>query len=214
LYRRWAPFSLFSSHSRCHGQAPKEPWEFSESFLNHFRNATETRYRLMPYIYAQAKASSEKGLPMLRALFVEFPQDPGSWLIENEYLLGSDMLVAPLFETGATQRNVYLPQGKWIDYQTGKVYDGGWHVIEGGKLSLVVMIRDGAVIPHAELAQSTDQIDWSKITLQSYTSTGTAKGKVCLPAENVLQEVNVTMKNGKGTLVKDPYAGKVKWMIK
>lgn len=214
LYRRWAPFSLFSSHSRCHGQAPKEPWEFSESFLNHFRNATETRYRLMPYIYAQAKASSEKGLPMLRALFVEFPQDPGSWLIENEYLLGSDMLVAPLFETGATQRNVYLPQGKWIDYQTGKVYNGGWHVIDGGKLSLVVMIRDGAVIPHAELAQSTDQIDWSKITLQTYSSTGTAKGKVCLPAENVLQEVNVTMKNGKGTLVKDPYAGKVKWMIK
>ena len=151
---------------------------------------------------------------MLRALFVEFPQDPGAWLIENEYLLGSDMLVAPLFETGTTQRKVYLPEGKWIDYQTGKVYNGGWHVIDGGKLSLVVMIRDGAVIPHAELAQSTDQIDWSKITLQTYTSTGTAKGKVCLPAENVLQEVNVTLKNGKGTLLKDPYAGKIKWMIK
>lgn len=214
LYRRWAPFSLFSSHSRCHGQAPKEPWEYSAAFLNHFRHATETRYRLMPYIYAQAKASSEKGLPMLRALFVEFPQDPGSWLIDNEYLLGSDMLVAPIFETGANQRNVYLPQGKWIDYQTGKTYSGGWHVLDGGQLSLVVMVRDGAVIPHAELAQSTDQIDWSKITLQAYTSTGTAKGKVYLPADNALQEVNVTLKSDKGTLVKDPYAGKVKWVIK
>lgn len=214
LYRRWAAFSLFTSHSRCHGQAPKEPWEYSEAFLNQFRHIDETRYRLMPYIYAQAKASSEKGLPMLRALFVEFPQDPGSWLIENEYLLGSDMLVAPIFETGANARNVYLPPGKWIDYQSGQVYNGGWHQLDGGKLSLVVLIRDGAVIPHVDLAQSTDQIDWSKVTLQAFTTTGSAKGKLCLPSDNVVQEVNVAVKSGKGALLKDPYGGKVKWVIK
>ncbi len=61
----------------------------------------------MPYIYGQAKGASEKGLPMLRALFVEYPNDPGAWLIDDQYLFGSDMLVAPLFEN-VTERNVYL----------------------------------------------------------------------------------------------------------
>ena len=73
----------------------------------------------MPYIYAQAKDSSERGLPMLRALFVEYPDDPGSWLVEDQYLLGSDILVAPLMEEGTTGRDVYLPPGEWVDYQTG-----------------------------------------------------------------------------------------------
>ena len=125
LYRIWTPFGMLTSHVRSHGEPPTEPWEYSEEFLKGFREADNMRYRLMPYIYAQAKDASEKGLPMLRALFVEYPNDPGAWLVDDQYLFGSDMLVAPLFEN-ITERNVYLPEGKWIDYQTGKVYDKGW----------------------------------------------------------------------------------------
>lgn len=211
LYRRWAPFGLFTSHSRCHGQPPKEPWAYSEKFLNTFRKVAETKYKLMPYIYAQAKVASEKGLPMMRALFVEFPEDPGAWQIENEYLLGQDLLVAPIFETGSNERNVYLPKGKWIDFQTNKVYEGGWHKMGGGEFSIVVLVKDGAVLPQVQLAQSTAQIDWSTIKLVSYATNGVATGKVYLPNDSQWQEVSVLTKGKKTQLLKDPYNQKVKW---
>ena len=125
LYRRWLPFGMLTSHSRSHGLPPREPWEYGEDFTNAFRRVDEMRYRLLPYIYAQATDASRRGLPMVRALFVEYPEDPGAWLVEDEYLFGSDILVAPLMQTGATGRDVYLPGGKWIDYQTKRVYSGG-----------------------------------------------------------------------------------------
>ena len=120
LFARWLAFGMLSSHSRCHGIAPKEPWNYGAAFMDEFRAIDELKYRLMPYVYAQAKDCSDHGLPMVRALFVEYPEDPGSWNVDDEYLFGSSILVAPLMETGATARNVYLPPGTWIDYQTGK----------------------------------------------------------------------------------------------
>src|ERR1019366_267268 len=78
-------------------------------------------------------------------------------------LYGSQMLVAPLLHNGETSREVYLPPGTWIDYQTGKNYSGGWQKIEAGKIPEIILVRDGAVIPHIALAQSTAQMDWSKI---------------------------------------------------
>ncbi len=211
LYRRWAPFSLFTSHSRCHGQPPKEPWEYSQTFLNDFRNAVETKYRLMPYIYTQAKIATEKGLPMMRALFVEFPNDPGAWQIENEYLLGSDILVAPIFETGTNSRAVYLPEGKWFDYQTGKVYEKGWHTLDGGRLSLVVLVKDGTVLPHVNLAQSTAHIDWTNVSLKAYTTTGKATGKLFIPNSTQVQDLTVEQKGKQVRLLKDPFKGQIKW---
>src|SRR3954469_23924440 len=129
------------------------------------------RYRLPPYIYAQAKDSSSRGLPMVRALFVEFPDDAGAWSVEDEYLFGSDILVAPLFETGSTGRDVYLPSGNWIDYQTGQVYSAGWHAIQAGTIPVVMLARDGAAIPHIGLAQSTAFLDWSKLEVDVFAST-------------------------------------------
>ena len=102
--------------------------------MDDFRRIVEMRYRLMPYIYAQTKDSSERGLPMVRALFVEYPNDPGSWRVDDEYLFGSDLLVAPLMHEGVNSRQVYLPPGNWIDYQSGQSYAGGWHKIEAGKI--------------------------------------------------------------------------------
>ena len=167
IYRRWLPFGFLSSHTRAHGAPPTEPWLISESFTQAFRECAEMKYKLMPYVYAQAKDCSERGLPMVRALLVEFPQDKGAWLVEDEYMFGSQILVAPLLESG-NSRDVYLPKGKWIDYQTGKVYEGGYQTIEAGKIPAVILVRDGSLIPHAPLAQRTDQIDWNKIELKAY----------------------------------------------
>ena len=134
LYCRWIPFGFLTSHTRAHGAPPTEPWLYdSKRVQDVFRKSAEMKYRLMPYVYAQAKECTEKGLPMLRALFVEFPDDPGAWKVDDEYLFGSQILVAPLLESGMTGRTVYLPEGKWIDYQTEKVYEGGWHRIEAGR---------------------------------------------------------------------------------
>lgn len=164
LYCRWIPFGFLTSHTRAHGAPPTEPWLYdSKRVQDVFRKSAEMKYRLMPYVYAQAKECTEKGLPMLRALFVEFPDDPGAWKVDDEYLFGSQILVAPLLESGMTGRTVYLPEGKWIDYQTEKVYEGGWHRIEAGSLPIIMLVRDGSVLPHLKLAQSTAEMDWSKI---------------------------------------------------
>ena len=180
IYRRWLPFGFLSSHTRAHGAPPTEPWLISESFTKAFRQAAEMKYKLMPYVYAQAKDCTERGLPMVRALLVEFPEDPGAWLIEDEYMFGSQMLVAPLMESG-TERTVYLPSlgegsgggSKWIDYQTGKVYDSGWQTIAVGEIPAVILVRDGSVIPHAPLAQRTDQILWDKLEMKTYKAAAT-----------------------------------------
>jgi len=192
LYRRWLPFGMLTSHTRTHGAPPKEPWLYNESFMTAFRESAEMRYKLMPYIYAQAKECSEKGLPMLRALFIEFPDDPGAWLVEDQYMFGSDMLVAPLFISGQKERNVYLPNGNWIDYQTGQSYKMGWNKIKAGKIPSIILIREGAVIPHIKLAQSTDRMDWTKIDLIVYGKDQTkAKGLVCIPDKEVLHTVTL-----------------------
>ena len=122
LYRRWLAFGVLTSHTRAHGAPPREPWEYDPSLTKIFAAPSNLNYTLMPYIYAQAKDSSAKGFPMLRTLFFEFPEDPTSWLIEDEYMFGSSLLVAPIFETGKNSRKVYLPPDTWIDYQTGKIY--------------------------------------------------------------------------------------------
>jgi alpha-D-xyloside xylohydrolase len=214
IYRRWTPFGMLTSHTRSHGAPPTEPWEYGVDFMNAFRLADNMRYELMPYIYAQAKDCTERGLPMLRALFIEYPDDPGSWNIDDEYLFGKDMLVAPMFEN-VTKRDVYLPPGQWIDYQTGKIYSGGWHTIEAGKIPIVVLVHEGAVIPHIALAQSTAQMDWSKLDLVVYaTNSKKVNGLVCLPSDNVLHKISLVKKGNRFIQETDPFAGKVSWTIR
>ena len=189
IYRRWLPFGFLSSHTRAHGAPPTEPWLISESFTKAFRECAEMKYKLMPYVYAQAKDCSERGLPMVRALLVEFPQDKGAWLVEDEYMFGSQILVAPLLESG-NSRDVYLPRGKWIDYQTGKVYEGGYQTIQAGKIPAVILVRDGSLIPHVPLAQRTDQIRWDKVELKTYKADAkTCKGILFKPGDSKLQYV-------------------------
>ena len=203
LYCRWIPFGFLTSHTRAHGAPPTEPWLYdSKRVQDVFRKSAEMKYRLMPYVYAQAKECTEKGLPMLRALFVEFPDDPGAWKVDDEYLFGSQILVAPLLESGITGRTVYLPEGKWIDYQTEKVYEGGWHRIEAGSLPIIMLVRDGSVLPHLKLAQSTAEMDWSKMSLKVYSADKKqAEGLVCLPADNRIQVVKVDCGKAKPQLL-------------
>lgn len=203
LYCRWIPFGFLTSHTRAHGAPPTEPWLYdSKRVQDVFRRSAEMKYRLMPYVYAQAKECTEKGLPMLRALFVEFPDDPGAWRVDDEYLFGSQILIAPLLESGITRRTVYLPAGKWIDYQTGKTYESGWHEIEADALPIIILVRDGSVLPHLKLAQCTADLDWSRINLKVYSADRKqAEGLICLPSDNRLQVVKVDCGKSKPQLL-------------
>ena len=212
LYRRWLAFGVLTSHTRCHGAPPREPWAYGETFIDDFRRAVELKYRLMPYIYAQAVRSSAEGHPMLRTLFFEFPEDPTSWLIEDQYLLGEALLVAPLFEDGAKGRQVYVPPGTWIDYQTGRVYEGArWHWIEAGPVLIIVLVRDHTVLPHIELAQSTMTMDWRRVSLHVFSTDGkAATGWVALPGQEA-QALTVKVDAQRPVLQDDPFEGRVQW---
>jgi alpha-D-xyloside xylohydrolase len=214
LYLRWLAFGVLSSHSRCHGTPPTEPWEYGEGFTEAFRRIVEFRYRLMPYIYAQAALASREGYPMVRALFFEYPEDPTSWLIEDQYLFGTDLLVAPLMEE-APDREVYLPPGSWIDYQSGKVYEGArWHNMQVGELPVALLVRDGAVIPHAYLAQSTGEIDWHSLELKMFCARAeVAEGLVCLPEDGKLHALRLEGANDGFALEGDALQGRVVWRV-
>lgn len=189
LYRRWMPFGMLTSHSRCHGAGEKEPWTYGKAFMDEFRRSAELKYRLMPYVLAQAKDSSEHGHPMVRPLFFEFPEDKTSWTVEDEYFFGRDLLVAPLMED-VKARDVYLPPGLWTDTQTGAVYEGGrWHPIRAGNVPCVILARDNAIIPQLALAQSTARMDWSKVELHVFGAGTRAEGLFCLPAEKTLRRL-------------------------
>ncbi len=189
LYRRWLPFGFLSSHTRSHGDPPTEPWLYNQTFVDYYRASAEMKYKLMPYVLEQAKKCTETGLPMVRAMFIEYPDDPVAWMVEDQYLFGSDILVAPIFDTPQdynvqprTARNaerpttglrhwtrkVYLPGGQWVDYQTGKVYKPGWNDITTADLEAVILVRKGAVIPTVPVAQSTKDIDWNAVKNVKY----------------------------------------------
>jgi alpha-D-xyloside xylohydrolase len=162
LYLRWLAFGVLSSHVRCHGAPPREPWHLGDDFLARFRRLAELRYSLLPYVVEQSEAACERGHPLVRPLFFEFPGDPGSWLVEDQYLLGTDLLVAPLFED-ASERRVYLPPGRWHRFaeNEGVELDGpGWHTLAVQEVPAAVLVRDGAAVRLAEPAQHTGALDW------------------------------------------------------
>lgn len=169
LYNRWTFMGIFTSHMRCHGAPPKEPWAYSEAFCDSFRHMLELRYRLLPYIMAQSARSSARGLPLLRAMFIEHPEDETCAALEDQYYFGDDILVAPLFEA-ENRRKVYLPEGSWVELGSNCVRTGGrWHTIEASVYPGLAFVKAGAVLPMAEKALTTDALDWDTVKYVLFT---------------------------------------------
>ena len=151
---------------------------------------------------------------MLRTLLFEFPQDETSWLIEDEYMFGANLLVAPLFDAGKNSRKVYLPPGACIDYQTGKVYQGArWHEIEAGEIPVILLVKDHSVLPRVKPAQSTSEIDWNNVELRVFSTDGApVSQKFALP-DGDLQTLDLTVSKNKYVLKNDFSRGKINWTI-
>jgi alpha-D-xyloside xylohydrolase len=151
---------------------------------------------------------------MLRTLFFEYPEDRTSWLVEDEYLFGTDLLVAPLMEE-ARSRDVYVPPGLWTDYQSGESYEGArWHHLTAGEVPAVMLVREGAAIPHAGLAQSTGRIDWGEIELMVFGTGDTATGYFCNPEDGELRLLRLARGADGFALREDPTYGRVNWRVR
>ena len=150
LYIRWAQFGLFCSHSRMHGDSPREPWFFGEEAVSIVRKYALLRYELFPYIYSTAFEAGLKGLPVIRALPLVFPADPNVFDKDFEYMFGPWLLVAPVIEPGG-KRDVYLPEGFWFDYWKGDAHEGPKNLRLQAPLDILPLyVRGGAIIPRMQ----------------------------------------------------------------
>jgi alpha-D-xyloside xylohydrolase len=147
IYKRWAAFGLLSSHSRLHGSSSyRVPWAYDDEACDVVRFFTKLKCRLMPYLWGAALEAHRDGIPTMRAMMLEYPNDPACDTLDRQYLLGGSLLVAPVFsESGDV--DYYLPAGRWTHLLTGKVADGGrWHRETHGFLSLPLWVKPGSVI--------------------------------------------------------------------
>lgn len=156
VYKRWCAFGLLSSHSRLHGNSSyRVPWMFDEkagdaagdTAVDVLRFFTKLKCRLMPYLFGAAVEAHERGIPTMRAMMLEFPDDPGCDTLDRQYMLGGDLLVAPVFSSDGVV-DYYLPAGRWTNFFTGQVVEGGrWMREKHGYLSLPLMVRQNSIVP-------------------------------------------------------------------
>ena len=171
LYVRWSQMGLLFSHARAHGHtAPREPWAYGEPALSIFRRYAQLRYRLLPYLYAAARRVPE-GTPLARPLVYDHPSDRTTWHIDDEYLLGPDLLVAPMFEPRG-RRDVYLPTGDWYDFWTDQRFDGArWITYDAELETLPLFVRAGAVLPMGPELQYANEQVWDPLSFDIYPDT-------------------------------------------
>nr|WSS65479.1 alpha-xylosidase [Streptomyces sp. NBC_01177] len=171
VFKRWLAFGLLSSHSRLHGNVSyRVPWEFGEEAVDVARKFTLLKHRLMPYLYGVAAEAHRTGVPVMRPMLAEFPGDPASRTLDRQYMLGPDLLVAPVFtEDGEVE--YYVPEGTWTSLLTGERVTGpAWRHERHGFDSLPLLVRDGAVLPWGADDQRPDG-DWlDGLTLRVFGS--------------------------------------------
>jgi len=162
LYTRWLEEAVFIPIMRAHGthDSPRWPWAFGDESLAAMTKAIDLRYRLIPYLYTLADETYRSGVPPMRPLFLEFPDDSATWSINDEWMLGGRILAAPVLAEGG-ERKVYLPTGNWFDANTGKAMSGS-QTLELAPVPLDVIpfyVRAGTILPMGPVIQSTAEAE-------------------------------------------------------
>ena len=170
VYKRWSAFGLLSSHSRLHGSSSyRVPWLFDEESVDVLRHFTRLKCRLMPYLFAAAVEAHEQGIPMLRPMMMEFPEDLTAQMLDRQYMLGENLLVAPVF-TKSGEVAYYLPGGAWVNLLNDRVVTGAsWHKEQHGFLSLPLLVRPNAVIPLGAVDSRPDYDYLDGLTLHAFS---------------------------------------------
>lgn len=147
VFKRWLAFGLLSSHSRLHGSSSyRVPWAYDDEAVDVTRFFTKLKCRLMPYMFDTAVQATKQGVPTMRAMFLEFPQDPATETLDRQYMLGDSLLVAPVFsEKGDV--TYYLPEGKWTHFLTHETVEGGkWRKEKYDFFSLPLFVRPNSIV--------------------------------------------------------------------
>ena len=171
LYARWFQLGAFSPIFRSHGWVWRDhvPWAHGPEVEAICRRYAELRYQLLPYTYTLAWQAYTHGLPLMRPLVLNYPDDPRVWTLGHEFLWGDDLLVAPVTREGATAWPVYLPAGRWHDFWTGASYEGPGAVTLPAPLErLPLLVRAGAIIPMGPIVQHTGERPLDEVTLLIY----------------------------------------------
>lgn len=170
LYLRWAQFGLLSTCARYHGTTLRDPWEFGEEALEIFRRYARLRYRLIPYLDAYARQAAETGLPVMRPMVLRYQDDPATFGIELQYLLGDELLVAPVFNREG-RVDVYLPQGRWTDFWTDAVHEGPKTLRLAVPLDrLPIFVRGESLLPLAPAMSYVDEREADPLTVEAYVT--------------------------------------------
>jgi alpha-glucosidase len=175
LFARWLQLGVFTPLMRAHSvinEKNKEPWEFGKPFTDINRSTIALRYRLLPYIYNVMVDASTTGIPAMRPLLLEYPDDKRFSGSADAFMFGSDLLVAPVLSPDTRQLDVQLPAGTWHDFYTGRKIDGGTRVRVDAPLETIPLFaRAGAIVPAQQVMQYTQQEAIDPLTLNVFPIT-------------------------------------------
>ncbi|MFT3827260.1 MAG: glycoside hydrolase family 31 protein [Chitinophagaceae bacterium] len=176
LYIRWCQFGMFSPVALVFGMdhpGYKEPWNYGADALRNFKKYDSLRYSLLPYLYSSAYQQYKTGLPLMRALVLHYQDDENVYSIADQYLLGDNLMICPVTTKGAVTRSIYLPEGKWFDYWTGKTYTGKQNIHVVTPLdSMPVFVKAGSILPQQPVQPYIGQKEPQQLTLNIYPGNG------------------------------------------
>jgi len=170
VYKRWVAFGLLSSHSRLHGSSSyRVPWLYDEEAVDVVRFFTKLKARIMPYLYKTSIDTSRSGVPTMRSMVLEYPDDRNCTYLDKQYMLGDNLLVAPIFND-ASMADYYLPAGIWTDFFTGEEIEGGkWIHEECGYLDIPLMVKENSIIAFGSHDDKPDYHYAEGVELRAYT---------------------------------------------
>ncbi|MCX6142157.1 MAG: DUF4968 domain-containing protein [Ignavibacteriales bacterium] len=172
LYARWLQLGVFSTLMRTHtewGSKDQEPWSFGPVNEEINKRMIELRYRLLPCIYNEMYKASTTGIPPMRPLAFEYPEDSRFAMNSTEFMFGDDLLIAPVLWSGSRTRSLRLPQGQWYDYWSGKRLEGGSEVTVDAPLDRIpIFVKAGSIIPTQQVLQHSDHAPIDPLTLSVF----------------------------------------------
>ncbi len=202
LYIRWLQQGVFYPFCRTHTAVyhpSQDPFSYGRKVREASKKAIELRYRLLPYTYSYFRVAYEKGLPVMRALFLEFPDDEKTYNISSEFMWGEWILVAPVMKEKASQWRIYLPQGSWFKFESSEKIAGGKDIILPVSLDTIpIFVKEGAIIPLAPVMNYTGEKPWAPLTVQVYPSSQ----KTCF---ELYEDDGKTLAYEKGEYLKTTY---------
>lgn len=176
LFARWMQCGVFSPFCRghtTHFSLDHEPWAFGPEVEAICRTYLQLRYRLLPYLYTLFWEASQRGTPVLRPLLYNYPDDPQTYTLHDQLMLGDALMAAPVYQPGRTRRAVYLPEGTWFNWWTEECISGPNHILARAPLdTMPLYVRGGAIIPTGPTIQYSDEKPLDPLTLDIYPGQG------------------------------------------